>query len=175
MFTLTEAETAALARNAEIEEAIRQKTIEARSLGYNPAPDARERIQTELAVLKAEEAALATDETTLTAALKVEANKAVAEKIPGGSYFAILGMAEQTLALLDTDGGERTTNLVKQVLIRLANAGADVEWNDARARITAQRYQSLITAGLPVDLVGQIIVAEASKPWPTFGASSSKK
>ena len=175
MYTLTDAETSAIAHAKQLTDAAQQANAASRGLGYNAAPEDRTAAQEAIRVAQEAVRAFENDETLLLAQLKLEVNKGVAEKLPGGSFPALLSLAEQSIALLDTDGGERVTGLVKQVLIRLANAAADEELNDARARITAQRFRSLTKAGVPDSLACQILVAEAGRPWPSFGGSSSKK
>lgn len=173
MFDLTEAEKDSLERAKALEAAHQEKTQAFRRLGYQATDEDRATAQREVAEVKEALETLATDETFMLATLKLEANKAIGEKLPGGSYPALLAFAEQTLGLLDTENGKRTTDLLRSVVLRLMAAGADREIQLARARFTKVRYDSLVEVGLPEELVRQIIVAEASRPWPMPNASAS--
>lgn len=173
MLPLTEAEKEAVARMKKHDETRRAHTQRGQRY-YGDGPEV-EAWRAERAVLDAEKESLEADPLLQVAALKEGLNEEIAKRVPAGTFPAFLTVAEQVLALLDTPEGQQTTGLVRQVLVRLANAAADKEWNDARARITFQRYESLRNAGLPDELVCQILVAEAGRPWPAFGASSSKK
>jgi hypothetical protein len=135
------------------------------------------RAQDALAAAEKAHAEAQLTETYLIATLKAEANKAIAEKLPGGSYGVLLALAEQTLGLVATEGGLRTVNLVKSAALMLLGAAADPDIHLARARITKTRYDALLTVGLPQDLVHEILVAEASRPWsfPQASANAAKR
>jgi hypothetical protein len=105
--------------------------------------------------------------------LKTEANAYFAKTLPGGSLPALLSLAEETLATLDTETGERIKALARGAIVRMFNGAADPDINKARANVTATRYRSLMEAGIPEDLAEKIIVAEASVPWPTQSPASA--
>lgn len=176
MFTLTDDEKAALDNATKLSTEVQEKSRALRGLGYGATPESREQAQAEFDAAKKAADEFSVKETFLVAMLKTEANKMVAEKLPGGSFPALLTIAEQMLAALDTENGQRTTGLAKNVVLRVLGAGADMDIHMARARITKARYDSLLEVGLPEDLVREILIAEASKPmaFPQMAASSRK-
>lgn len=176
MFQKTEAEANALAEAQRLEAALGEARQNVRRLGYGAGAGPLERETAEAAVRKieAEMEELATSEAFLLMRLKAELNKAVAEKLPGGSLSAILALAEETLGLLDTENGQRTGDLVKSMLVRLFEACASPEVARARAKITKARYDALVETGLPEAFVQNLMVAEAGRPYPGFPSSSRK-
>jgi len=176
MFVLTDDETTALENATKFQAVFQEKNQAVRRLGYGTTEEDRAKATAEYNEAKAASDEAQTTEAALIAILKNEANKLIAEKLPGGSYGAILALAEQTMGLLDTESGLRTTGLIRDGILRLLRAGADKEIHVARAQIVKTRYDALIEVGLPADLVREIIIAEASVPWqfPSASATSRK-
>jgi len=174
MFSLTDDEKSALENESRLRTALTEAAQALHSMSYH---DGTERVTAKEAHAAAQKAVAEAQlaETFLVATLKAEANKAIAEKLPGGSYGALLTLAEQTLSLVATEGGIRTVNLVKSAALMLLQVAADPDIHQARARITKARYDALLNVGLPVDLVHEILVAEASRPWSFPRASASAK
>jgi regulator of replication initiation timing len=185
VYDITEAEQAAfdLVQNlSEQSQEIRRELNGLQRLPYNSTEEERAEAQARREELQdrlqaAQEAEVGAQEAPefLLYMLKSEANKAIADKLPGGSPVAILTLAEETIASLDSENGQRMTGLVHDIIFRVFTAMADPKINKARAWATATRYKALITAGIPEELAGQILVAEAGRPWPSLSNGSSKR
>lgn len=178
MFELTPEETAATRRLTEIDRELRSlHAPRLRSGGFGgPTPEDEARHETETAAYRAKMADLESEGATLArlaerAELKSELGRFARSWVPG-SPAAILDVVEE--ALVPGETTDRFVALGKSVFVRACALAADPEINKARATVVAARYQALIEAGLPEGLVAQILVAEASRPWPTAGTSVRK-
>lgn len=179
LFPVTDTERAAVEAAEAAQKLVQEKGQALRRFGYNRREDDPEFLQAQADFLASQADAnrLAESEEVLTAAFKMELNKSVADKLPGGSPAALLGIAEQTLLVLDGEHGQRLGGILKSLAVRFFEMGAVPEVAVARAKGTKARYDALLEVGLPEPLVRDIIVAEASRPLPGFPvrASSSSR
>jgi hypothetical protein len=108
---------------------------------------------------------------------KTEINSELAKHLPTGDMNAILTLAEETANNITGPTGLRVAALAKGLAILFFNTLSDQDVQDARAHITAARYKALLKAGIPSELVGQILVAEAGRPWswPSAGGTMRSK
>lgn len=152
-------------------ETLRKQIAERRqnrpNYGWNATPEQ----EAELEVYDAETAALteqfeeATKSTDfMLYALKTELSQQIAEALPGGDFNALLTIAEQMEMSLDGETATRIGGIIKNLIVRLFNFGADSDLNTASAKVTRASYTALVDAGFTEDEALKIVVAKASRP-----------
>lgn len=100
-----------------------------------------------------------------------EFKQAINEKIAAlfpGDADTYLSLVEELVQGLDGPTATRLGAAVKSFLLRAYGVASDKEVAEARAKTTAVRYNALLSTGLPEAVAAQIVVAEASKPFPTL-------
>lgn len=100
--------------------------------------------------------------------IKKELNQTLNNQMGGITPDIAISLLENITEQLATDQAIRASTIVKTFTIKALECLADKDVHDAFAKVTATRYNSLIAAGLPADVVANIIVAEASRPLPWF-------
>lgn len=177
MFSITDEEKAAVEAMAAKQTELQELNKQFRRFGYNMSEEdqaAKAGFEAEAERMKAEIAAMSETDPVLLYQIKTEANKLVASKVPGTPSMW-LTLAEDLVSNLDTTNGERAKALVKGLALRLIRAMGDADILKARAEYTAARYSTMVEAGLPAELAGRILVAEAGRTINFPSAGGSKK
>lgn len=100
--------------------------------------------------------------------LKEEFSKAITNKLQGLDPNALLTLAEQFVDPSTNPELARVGAAFRKVVLNIANAASDTEIHEAFARCTRARFDALVKAGFTVDETWQLILAEASKPYPNI-------
>lgn len=116
--------------------------------------------------LKAELLLLENDPMFLRYAIKQGLREAMGDN---GSYgpLALRVILEEIDKLRTSPEFDFMMEEIVQTYMHLCRVSARSDLQDARASVVASRWKALTGAGVPNTLAHEIMVAEASRPWPT--------
>jgi len=174
MFTVTDEEKAVAAQIDGLRETIKAKQEELRQISrggsWNATEEEKEAqeqsvqvIRDEIATLEQQAQALVNSDTAILYASKSAINEIIAEKIQFPPTV-LLSLAEEAVATLDGESGQRATTLLKGLGLRIVSIFNDPDYQAARAENTVGRYRALINAGMDEDLAARVLVAESGRP-----------
>lgn len=161
MFVIKQDEKEAVIHADKLKEDIEvlDRSIQSKRYGQETRKEVEQLLEQRKA-LEAQFQALIETEVYQRYSLKTGINQALSQKliVPIPVW---LELAEEVVDELNGSDGERAIAILKKAVLRVYSILSDADLQAAGAEMTAARYKALVNAGLPAELVGQIVVAEA--------------